>query len=82
MTLTPKGFVELSLSEAEQGAELMWRNILADTVVDMLNRDEHLTREALRDRLIAMLAEDERNRFDKASIQGALKGLDGRMPAL
>lgn len=82
MTLTPKGFVELSLSEAEQGAELMWRNILADTVVDMLNRDEHLTREALRDRLIAMLAEDERSRFDKASIQGALKGLDGRMPAL
>lgn len=82
MTLTPKGFVELSLSEAEQGAELMWRNILADTVVDMLNRDEHLTREALRDRLITMLAEDERSRFDKASIQGALKGLDGRMPTL
>jgi len=66
----------------EEGAEAMWRNIFADTVIEMLNRDESVTRDSLRERLIAMIADDATDRLTKASLQGALKGLDGKMPRL
>ena len=77
-----KGLAERALQEADEGAELMWRNVFADIVIEMLNEDETLTRDSIRDKLIARIASDGIGRFDKASLQGALKGLDGKMPAL
>lgn len=66
----------------EEGAEAMWRNIFADTVIEMLNRDEIVTRDSLRERLVGLIADDTTSRLDRASLQGALKGLDGKMPKL
>lgn len=66
----------------EEGAELMWRNILADIVVEMLASGGTVTRDNLEAVLQSRIRADETDRLTRAAMQGALKGLDGRMPSL
>ena len=82
MSDDPESLAERAYRAAEEGAELMWRNVFADTVVALLNRDETVTRDSIRAELVARIASDATSRLDKAAMQGALKGLDGRMPPL
>lgn len=83
--MTKKDISQLAAETAkmwEEGAELMWRNALADIVIQMLERDGSVTRDSIKDELMHRIADNNTDRLTKATMQGALKGLDGRMPAL
>lgn len=69
------------LNIAEQGAETVWRNVLADTVLELFERDGTVSRTSLKDEVIERISDDSRNRIERATYKGALKALDGNPPS-
>lgn len=63
----------------EQGGRDMWREIVADTVLMLLNRDEPVTRDGLRGHIETQITQED-NKFARAKMIGALNVLNGRQP--
>lgn len=64
-----------------EGAETLWRNVIADTVMDLFESDGSVTKQSLRDELVKTMPDASTNRLLRAAYQGALKALDGNPPS-
>lgn len=64
-----------------EGAEVMWRNELADIVIDMLARGDTVTRETLEGVIMTQLSAEETPRLKRATLIGTLRALNGEPPA-
>ncbi len=64
----------------EEGAEMMWRNVLADTVLEILAASGQVTRDNLRGALEAKADAPGCSGIERATLRGALNALDGRPP--
>lgn len=64
----------------EQGAEMMWRNAIADTVLEILEAKGKVTRGRLRAALEAKSDAKGCTNLERATLRGALNALDGRPP--
>lgn len=62
-----------------KGAADMWRNAIADTVLILLEADEPITRDTLRQGLQMQITQQD-NPIRKATLLGALNVLNGRLP--
>ncbi|MEM9968464.1 MAG: hypothetical protein AAF755_10215 [Pseudomonadota bacterium] len=65
----------------ESGFEHMWRNVLAETLLELLETDGTVTRDTLKAELINRVADENRQRIERATYRGALKALDGNPPS-
>ena len=73
-------FAERALREMDEASETMWRNAIADTVLEMLERGVEVTKESLKAEIAARSIDDGKTRIDRAVHIGALKALDGNPP--
>jgi hypothetical protein len=64
---------------AMKGSADMWRNVIADTTLVLIELGEHVTRASLRQAIEVQLA-DCSGKFDRARLMGALNALNGRVP--
>ncbi len=69
------------LIDFEEVIETMWLNAIADTVLEMFERDGNVTKETLRDEIVRHISDDNRSRLERATYHGALKAIDGNPPS-
>lgn len=73
-----KSFADKAMEDFEEGMTVLWRNAIADTVLELLESDGTVTKKSLRDEIVARIADESRSRIEKATFRGALKALDGQ----
>mgnify|MGYP001774438313 CR=1 FL=1 len=64
-----------------EGAEAMWRNEFADTVMDMLARGQTVNRASLEADIVTRINAEDTPRLKRATLIGALRALQGHPPA-
>lgn len=65
----------------KEGAESMWRNELADLVMDMLARGDVVTRQTLEGVIVTQINAEDTPRLKRATLIGTLRALNGNPPA-
>ena len=64
---------------ALKGSADMWRNVIADTTLALLEMGEVITRDSLRAAVEIQISTND-NKFERARLLGALNVLNGRQP--
>ena len=67
--------------ETDEMGELVWRNVMAETVLELLERENSVTKDSLRKAFESRIVDDNLTRIQRATYQGALKALDGNPPS-
>ncbi len=76
-----KSYAEWAKEVWNEGAETMWRNAIADTVIGMLERGQEVTRDSLRSALETQVVSDNTPTLYRSTLIGAVKALDGNPPS-
>lgn len=69
----------MRMAAQERGGRHMWRNIIADTVMQMLRAGELVTSDALRQTIEGHVV-TSKDRYISGQMLGALNVLNGRAP--